>query len=61
MLAEKPAATMLWESEPLPETAQRLRALGVEAVVFGPGGNRPEAGDYRSAMGQNLQNVRARE
>ena len=48
---------MLWEGEPLPETAARLAALGVESAVFDPCGNRPESGDYLSVMAKNLANL----
>lgn len=54
VLEEHPARRMLWEAEPLPETAARLRALGVESVVFRPAGNRPTDGDYLSVMHANL-------
>lgn len=40
LLREHPARLMLWEAEPVPSTAQRLTALGVESVVFAPCGNR---------------------
>jgi hypothetical protein len=48
---------MLWEAEPLPETAAQLRGLGVESVVFGPAGNRPGSGDYLSVMDANLRGL----
>jgi zinc transport system substrate-binding protein len=54
---EHPADWMLWEGEPLPETAAKLAAMGVRSVVFDPCGNRPESGDYLSVMGQNLANL----
>ena len=57
LLAEHPARWMLWESEPLTETAQKLQELGVESVVFDPCGNRPAAGDYLSVMQSNLTNL----
>ena len=33
-LNERPAAVMLWEAEPLPSTAERLRGMGIEPIVF---------------------------
>jgi zinc transport system substrate-binding protein len=54
-----PARWMLWEAEPLPETAARLRELGVESVVFTPAGNRPESGDYLSVMDANIRRLGA--
>ncbi len=46
---------MLWEAEPLPETASRLRELGVESLVFSPAANRPEEGDYLDVMAENTR------
>ena len=39
MLAEHPARWMVWEDQPTQAVRDRLRALGVEVVVFNPGGN----------------------
>jgi zinc transport system substrate-binding protein len=39
LLAEHPARWMLWEAEPGEEIRARLRALGVEAVLFRPAAN----------------------
>ena len=39
MLDPGRAPVMIWEASPLPETAERLRALGVEVVVLSPMGN----------------------
>jgi zinc transport system substrate-binding protein len=57
ILEGHPARWMLWEAEPLPETAAQLRGLGVESVVFGPAGNRPGSGDYLSVMDANLRGL----
>ena len=53
LLAEHPAHWMLWEGAPLPEMAERLRALDVECVVYDPCGNAPEAGDLLTIMDAN--------
>jgi zinc transport system substrate-binding protein len=55
--AQHPARWMLWEAPPAAETAARLRALGVESMVFAPTGNRPPGGDFLSAMQKNLANL----
>ena len=55
-----PAATMLWEAEPLPEIAERLRALGIESIVFDPAGNRPASGDFLEVMTANAANLEGR-
>lgn len=48
------AAWMLWEGDPLPESVDRLAALGVRSLVFDPCGNTPEQGDFLSVMQQNV-------
>jgi zinc transport system substrate-binding protein len=55
VLADHPAGLMIWEDEPLAENVERLRALGVESVVFAPAGNRPASGDFSSRMQANIQ------
>jgi zinc transport system substrate-binding protein len=52
-LTEHPARWMLWEDEPLPEAAAKLRDLGIESVVFNPCGNAPPVGDYLTVMNAN--------
>ena len=54
LLRSHPARWMLWEAEPLPETAERLRGYGVEAVVFDPCGNAPPDGDFLTVMRENI-------
>lgn len=57
LLADHPAKLMIWEAEPLAEVVEELEKMGVKSVVFNPCGNRPEAGDYFSAMQQNLDGI----
>jgi zinc transport system substrate-binding protein len=57
LLLKHPAKWMLWEGEPLPETAAKLEELGVKSVVFNPCGNRPGQGDFLSVMKNNLTNI----
>lgn len=59
LLDEHPARVMLWETEPLPETAERLAALGVESRVYAPSANRPEEGDWLSVMRANREALSA--
>ena len=54
LLETHAAAWMLWEGDPLPESVDRLAALGVRSVVFDPCGNTPEQGNFLSVMQQNL-------
>ncbi len=57
LLSDHPAQWMLWEGEPLAETAARLRELGVKPVVFDQCGNTPAEGDYLSVMQANAGNL----
>ena len=50
LLESHPAKWMLWENEPLEETAAGLAEIGVESVVFDPCGNRPDEGNYLTVM-----------
>lgn len=59
LLQQHPAAIMLWEEEPLADTRVRLKALGVEAVVFRPLANRPPEGDFLSGMSLNIERLKA--
>jgi zinc transport system substrate-binding protein len=58
LLQEHPAKWLLWEEAALPETIDRLKALGVSSLVFDPGANVPEHGDFLSLMRQNLENLK---
>jgi zinc transport system substrate-binding protein len=55
---EHRAAWMIWEDEPLPKSVKRLDEMGIQSVVFNPCGNRPEQGDFMTAMRSNLENLR---
>jgi zinc transport system substrate-binding protein len=57
LLAEHPARVMLWEGEPLAETADRLAELGIAVRVFEPCGNRPAEGDWLTMVRQNLKRL----
>ena len=52
-LEDHAATWMLWEGEPIAQTADRLREMGLESAVFDPCGNRPDSGDYLSVMESN--------
>jgi zinc transport system substrate-binding protein len=58
LLETHDAKVMIWESEPLPETADRLRELDVESIVFDPCGNEPQHGDFLTVMSHNLTQLR---
>ena len=57
LLKEHRAEWMLWEGEPLPNSAARLQAQGVNSTVFAPCFSRPEQGDFLSVMRQNVKNM----
>ena len=57
-LKEHPAKWMIWEGEPLPETARQLREAGVEPILFDPCSNVPEEGDYLTLMRANFANLK---
>jgi len=57
ILSEHRAKWMLWEGEPARDSVERLRALGVQSVVFDPCANRPATGDFLSVMRNNAGNL----
>lgn len=59
ILKNHPARWMIWEAEPAPEIAARLRAMGIESVVFDPCANRPESGNFLSVMKRNVEGLKA--
>jgi hypothetical protein len=54
VLREHPAKIMIWESDPLPETRQRLMKFGIDSVVLQPGGNRPPEGDLLDLLQKGI-------
>jgi zinc transport system substrate-binding protein len=50
---------MLWEDDPIQETVDRLRTMGVRIVIFRPGGKKPDQGDYLTVMRRNLERLQA--
>lgn len=57
LLEEHPAGWMVWEAEPSAENVAQLEQLGVRSLVFSPGANRPEQGDFLSLMLDNAGNI----
>lgn len=54
ILATHPSKLMVWEGEPKRESVEKLKAIGVESVVFDPCANTPESGDFLSVMRDNV-------
>ena len=59
LVAPRPSSWMLWEDDPIQETRDRLRTLGVRVVVFRPAATRPKTGDYLTVMRRNLERLQA--
>ena len=57
ILAVHPAKWMVWEGEPAKESVEKIKALGLQNVVFDPCGNAPESGDFLSTMKTNVEAV----
>ncbi len=58
LLANHSARWMIWEGEPMKESALRLKAIGLNSLVFDPCGNTPDQGDFLSVMRQNVENLK---
>ena len=58
LLASHPARWMIWEGKPMKESAQRLKTISVDSLVFDPCGNTPDQGDFLSVMQQNVENLK---
>jgi len=57
MLKKHPAKWMIWEGKPIKESTERLKAIGLNSLVFDPCGNTPDQGDFLSVMRQNGKNL----
>jgi zinc transport system substrate-binding protein len=58
ILKDHPAKWMIWEGESIKESVERLKAIGIQSVVFDPCGNEPDQGDFMSVMRQNVENIK---
>ena len=59
LLADHPARWMIWEAEPLPEVVERLRAAGVESLVYRPNALPPMEADLLEASLEDLAAIDA--
>ena len=57
ILEEHPAHWMIWESEPIASSIDRLQEIGVGSLVFDPCGNVPDSGDFLDMMRRNVENL----
>jgi zinc transport system substrate-binding protein len=58
ILKDHPVKWMIWEGEPIKESVDGLKAIGIQSVVFDPCGNAPDQGDFMSVMQQNVDNLK---
>jgi len=56
---DHPAKWMIWEGEPIKESVEKLKAIGMQSVVFDPCGNTPDQGNFITMMQQNVENLKA--
>jgi ABC-type Zn uptake system ZnuABC Zn-binding protein ZnuA len=56
---EHPGRIMIWEEDPLPAVAERLRKMGIEPIAFETCASQPEKGDYLRAMKSNAERLAA--
>lgn len=59
LYATHPAKLMIWEEDPLPAVALRLRGMGIEPIAFETCASAPATGDYLSAMQANAARLKA--
>jgi len=59
ILKDHPAKWMIWEGEPIKESVEKLKAIGMQSVVFDPCGNTPDQGNFITMMQQNVENLKA--
>jgi zinc transport system substrate-binding protein len=57
ILENHPAKWMLWEGEPLEDTAAGLEELGIGSLVFDPCANVPRNGDFATVMAENARSL----
>jgi zinc transport system substrate-binding protein len=58
IIKEHPAKWIIWEENPMKQSAERLKAIGVDSLVFNPCGNTPDQGDFLSVMRKNVENLK---
>ena len=58
ILRDHPAKWIIWEGEPNPASVAKLRAMGMNSLVFDPCGNVADEGDFLSVMRQNVDNLK---
>jgi zinc transport system substrate-binding protein len=59
ILKAHPAKWMIWEGKPGPIPVKKLKAIGIESLVFDPCANTPGQGDFLSVMHRNVENLKS--
>lgn len=59
LLVNHPARWMIWEGDPAKDSVAKLKAIGLNSLVFDPCGNVPEKGDFLSVMTANIDALAA--
>ncbi|MCP4944229.1 MAG: zinc ABC transporter substrate-binding protein [Planctomycetaceae bacterium] len=57
MLVSHPSSLMIWEDSPSALTSERLIEAGITPVIFQTVADKPEQGDFLSAMQQNAKRL----
>ena len=57
LMKAHPAKWMIWEGDPLKESVEKLKTIGIQSLVFDPCGNVPSDGDFLDTMKQNVKNL----
>jgi zinc transport system substrate-binding protein len=58
LIKEHPAKWMIWEGDPIEESVEKLKAIGIHSLVFDPCGNIPDKGGFITVMRENVKNLR---
>ena len=58
LIRDHPAKWMIWEGEPLPGIAARLKSMGIQSVVFDPCAARSSQEDFLSIMKTNIEAIK---
>jgi zinc transport system substrate-binding protein len=58
IIKSHPAKWMIWEGDPIEESVEKLKAIGIHSLVFDPCGNILDKGGFITVMRENVNNIR---
>ena len=58
ILKDHHAKWMIWEGQPMSTSVAKLKAAGIDCLVFDPCGGVPDQGDFLRVMRQNVENLK---